>query len=177
MKILLTSILLFFCIYNSLAQTILIDGENTKRKLVWDDFSGKVDKSSEYKANTFWTLNYRFSGISFKGDTAIIKGFESTLEFDKKFSWIKIGFDTPELLKHEQGHFDIGILCQKEFLQTVKTTILFKSNFSETLQKLFKTVLKKYTEMGTLYDTETDHSKNTEAQIKWNSFFETALIQ
>ncbi|HMI78577.1 MAG TPA: DUF922 domain-containing protein, partial [Ferruginibacter sp.] len=161
---------LLFC------QEVVINGINKNRLLTWEDFTGKADKSSPYAANTFWNLNYSYQRVSFKGDSAKIEELAVKLELDKKRSWIKAGKETPELLKHEQGHFDIGLLCQKEFIFQLNNTRFSKTDYQSKVQSVFNTLSEKYRLMGLKYDEETNHSKNREAQQKWNDFFAKELV-
>ena len=160
--------LLLFYFYGN-AQEIIINGDKTERLLTWDDFKGRADKSSSYYAETHWELS--FGKISFRSDQEIpLKDLVLTLHFNEKKSWVIKGKETPELLKHEQGHFDIGRLCQLEILATIKTTKITKENFISSIQQIFDTTLNKYHKMGIRYDTESNHSINKEKQEVWNTF-------
>jgi hypothetical protein len=111
------------------------------------------------------------------GDSAIINCYQIILELNPKTSWVKKALATDELLVHEQGHFNIGILSMKEILFKYRTTKFTKSNFNEVLKNLFLDTQKKYNDLGIKYDNETDHSKNKEQQLKWNKFFETEFTK
>lgn len=159
----------------STAQEVVINGINKNRPLVWEDFTGKPDGNSTHYAYTYWNINYRYKGVSYNGNTAMIKEPVFTLELDKNLSWVKQGKETPELLKHEQGHFDLGLLCQKEMIGRFNNTVFTRSDFREKLNSLFYSILNKYKAMGKDYDKETNHSKNQESQEKWNTFFASEL--
>src|SRR5882724_1028400 len=165
--------LLFFIgsFQNIFCQDVIINGVNKNRLLTWDDFTGTPDENSTYAANTYWKMKYSFGGMSFSGDTVKINSFTIGIELDKTKSWIKKGKATADLLKHEQGHFNIGLICQQELIRQVKTTVFFKPSFQEKLQQIFTEASNKYDAMGIQYDKETDHSKNEENQKKWDDFF------
>ena len=135
------------------------------------------DENSPHYAMTYWTINYKFGNIQFKGDVATVSNFEVILELNPKGSWLKKGKGTDELLVHEQMHFNTGLLCMKELLRREKEIEpqLTRKNFNEKLQKLFDDVLKKHKVMDEKYDNETDHSKNINQQLKWNQFFKEQL--
>lgn len=78
---------------------------------------------------------------------------------------------TPALLLHEQGHFNIGILALREAMETFKKTKFTPANFKGLLRAMITTISQKYSDLGVLYDKETDHSKNVDMQAKWNTFF------
>ena len=97
------------------------------------------------------------------------------MELDPKKSWAIKDEVSDELLVHEQGHFNIGILCIREIMEKFKQTKFTKSNFSQLLSNLFKSTTNKYSELTLNYDKETDHSKNKVQQAKWNKFFTEEL--
>lgn len=169
--------LLISIVNTAAAQKIIINGTEGNRPLQWSDFTGKPDDSNPYYALTYWNTRYKFSGVQFDGDKAIINGFEATLELDPKNSWLKKGKETDELLKHEQGHFDIGRLYLKEALKKMASASFTRANFQAELQRIFSETHKKYTDMGTQYDNETNHSINKDEQKKWNAFFSKELTE
>src|SRR5579872_4328795 len=93
-------------------------------KLVWDDFKGKPDGSSPYKANTETEVAV---DIKTKGDLAII-----TLEccFIKNASWTKDN-KNPGLLIHEQMHFNITEISVRKFRQKLKGKIFPAKTFQQ----------------------------------------------
>lgn len=161
--------------YPGFSQDVVIGGVNKNHFLTWNDFAGVPDRGSSFGANTYWNLNYRLEGAGSKHDTVTLSGFVAKLEFDRKLSWVKDGKQTQELLQHEQGHFNIGLICQNEFLRQVNSTIFLRSGLAAKLQYIFTKVLDQYKAMSIQYDEETDHSANTEAQNKWNDFINKEL--
>jgi Bacterial protein of unknown function (DUF922) len=169
-------ILLICSLYKTVnCQEVFINGENKNRLLTWSDFAGGPEKGSSHDANTFWNISYAFKGISFMSDTAKIQGFSAKLTLDEKRSWVKPGKQSDPLLKHEQGHFDLGLLCQQEMIKQFSSAVFTRANYKEQVQKLFNAVLDKYRLLGVKYDSETDHSKNQVSQDNWNNFFATEL--
>ncbi len=162
---------------NIFCQDVLINGSTKYRLLTWDDFSGKPDKNSTYQANTYWGISYGFKGADFAGDTVKFKGLAVTLKFDETKSWVKEGKQTVYLLKHEQVHFDIGLICHKEIIKAINNTVFFKADFREKLRTIFSDTMKKYHLMQLQYDEESDHSKNEANQQKWNDIIAKALQQ
>ena len=125
-------LLLLLGCQNIFAQKILIDETEGNRLLQWADFKGTPNSSSPFFAYTAWKTNVKFSGVQFQGEKAFINGFEMTVEFDAKNSWVKKGKETTELLKHEQGHFDVGVLYMQEVLNSVAT-----ANFTKNSSRTF----------------------------------------
>ena len=173
------SLLLF---QTAFSQKIIVNGRESNGKLSWEDYTGKPDKSSPFYACTANNINYNYDSVEIFGDSVIIKGNQVILELDPIKSWINIEMANnkkanAELLIHEQGHFNLGILCMNEILTKYKNSIFQKSNFNNLLQTMFSETLSKYMELGVKYDKETDNSKNKEQQLKWNAFFETELAK
>lgn len=168
-----TFLLVFLCCftYHLMAQKIVISGQEGNRMLTWEDFAGTPDNSSSYFAYTAYSTKFKFDGVSFEGDKAILKGFLMTLEFEPKKSWVKKGKETTDLLKHEQGHFDVGLLYMQEVMEKIVSYSFTRSGYKEEFEKLMKDLHKKYVDMGTKYDEETAHSIKKDEQEKWNVFF------
>ena len=159
------------------AQKVIIGGAEGARPLVWTDFTGAADATSPYHANTKWNLRYQTGTVQFRGDSTLMPDFAITLELSGDGSWVKKGKETPELLRHEQGHFDLGRICMAELLAAVKKLTLTPDNFKPSMQGLFQRTMARYHDMGTRYDAETVHGTNKEAQEKWNGFFAEQLLK
>ncbi|HVF80918.1 MAG TPA: DUF922 domain-containing protein [Flavisolibacter sp.] len=162
-----------FCHLN--AQKVIINGKEGNRPLVWADFTGSPDNSSPYFAYTYWSSKFSFSGARFNGDVAIIDGFECTLQLNPQESWVKPGKQSEELLKHEQGHFNVGLLYIKDVVKKIKAASFTRANYQAEIKAILNEAHKKYVEMGNRYDEETAHSSNREQQGKWNVFFSKEL--
>jgi hypothetical protein len=153
------------------SQDIFINSINKNRPLTWDDFKGAPDRNSGTDAFTVWNINYSLGSINFKGDTIKIGKFSVKLQLDEKQSWTKPEKQTTILLKHEQGHFDLGLICQREIIRQLNSTVFLKADFQNKIQSIFSSILEKYHLLGLKYDEETRHSTNQAAQDSWNHFF------
>ena len=155
------------------AQKIIINGEETLRLLRWDDFRGRPDNGSPYFAFTYWNTSYKYDGFVFKGDTVKWK-VQITLDLGQN-SWKKKDKVTDSLLKHEQGHFDVGILCAMELQEKFNKTVFLKNDYQAKLSAIIKETVDKYKKMDLLYDDETNHYANREQQWKWDAFFDSKI--
>jgi hypothetical protein len=169
-------VVLFFPLA-SFCQTVIINGTVGKRDLSWNDFPGIPDPESKFVAYTYWNLNYRYQGASFKGDTAFFEGLKSELRLNAGKTWLRKGRESDRLLKHEQGHFDIGHLAMLEFMKRANETAFFRSDFRQKIQALFREVLEKYRDMGSTYDEETQHFNNQKKQREWDAFLQSELAK
>ena len=177
MKSLLLLLLPFLIVLSARSQEITISGSKTARPLEWSDFKGQPDASSPYFANTRWNIGYTMPNIKVGADSVPLTGFVVKLELDSKGSWVKSGKQTAGLLKHEQGHFDIGRLCQMELVSVLNKTYVIPAQLSTKVGGIFNTIMNKYHNMGIQYDKETDHNLNAEAQEKWNRFLAAELAR
>lgn len=175
MKLLFGLLITLLSCFPATAQQVIISGEEGNRPLKWSDFTGRPDQSSPHSAQCYWNIRWQYGGTEKKDGKTIVKDFKVILELDPKKTWRKKGKETDELLQHEQGHFNNGLLCQKELLERVNTNQFSTANANAEIQQLVNEVLKKYQQQENTYDKETDHSKNKEGQQKWDLFFEKAL--
>ena len=177
MKSLQLLLIPFLIAINARSQEITISGSKINRPLEWTDFKGQPEASSPYFANTRWNIGYTMPNIKVSGDSIPLTGFVVKLELDSKGSWVKTGKETPGLLKHEQGHFDIGRLCQLELVSILNKTWVVPTQLSTKVGGIFQTIMDKYHNMGIQYDKETDHNLNAEAQEQWNGFLAAELAR
>jgi hypothetical protein len=56
----------------SFSQEIFISGKKTDRALRWADFTGKVDVTSTFMANTFYNVSYTYDAVRRNGERAKI---------------------------------------------------------------------------------------------------------
>ncbi len=167
--------LLLLCSLRTTAQRIIINGEETSRLLKWDDFRGSPDHGSPYFAFTYWNTSCKYDAFMFKGDTVKWK-VQITLDLGQN-SWKKKDKVNDSLLKHEQGHFDVGILCAMELQEKINKTIFLRNNYQSKLSTLIKETVDKYKKMDLQYDEETRHYANREQQWKWDAFFDSKITR
>jgi hypothetical protein len=129
------------------------------RRLTWNDFKGKPDEKSPFKAKTESNLDIQ---ISTKGEEATLTMVTS---FDMNKSWVKDKRDV--LLRHEQTHFDIAELWSRKFKQRLKGKTFAAKSFQSILSSMHADIQKEGRAMQAQYDKETEHSINEKAQAKW----------
>ena len=102
-------------------------------KLTWSDFNAESnpavfeDSHSFIKYRCTWTVESENFGSEIKFhilDIVLIP------EFHKHLSWVRMPMASVELLKHEQGHFDLAELLRLEFTQQIKN--LFENKWFPT---------------------------------------------
>ncbi|MTI31552.1 DUF922 domain-containing protein, partial [Xanthovirga aplysinae] len=138
---------------------------NPDRKLQWKDFKGAPDPKSEFSALTNAVLNYKYrAGIL---EDKIDLSFEVSCYFEKRFSWVKKGHEKPELLAHEQLHFDITELYARILRKRLEQGEYTPSNYKRKCKGIFQQVMKEWKKMQDQYDKETNHGSKKIDQEKW----------
>jgi len=83
---------------------------------------------------------------------------------------------TPELLKHEQGHYDVTVLAVRAMALELGQ---LKEHSASTLGRQMEAVRAKHQQrsktMEDKYDTDTNHGENKPAQAVWNQAIEAAM--
>ena len=138
--------------------------------LNWKNFKGRADRKSKYYANT--SSGYQYSA-SLVGDSLKV---EVPCYFFPYQSWLKKGKGTPELLKHEQVHFDITEVYTRKIRSEIKRGKYTLKNANKSIVKIIKKYDKQLNAAQKKYDKETNHSINEEEQKKWNALVEKQLI-
>ena len=138
----------------------------------WSDFKGPVDTSSKFHASTLCEVfaNYKWT----------VKGNKYTLRFttgsylNTARSWSVKEKQTPELLRHEQLHFDIAELFARIYLQLLNK-VVYTSTFKAKIDRINEENLRNQKTMQDLYDEQTDHSENKYMQEKWEAYIDRLI--
>ena len=152
------------------------------RRLTVGDFQGAP------KYNNQGTIAYTNCSIDFKYQAFRERGYYS-LNFDIQLtlntnkSWLdKSRVISPqmlaEILNHEQGHYDIAYLEQRELMHAVSKTV-FHEDYRRIAQNIFDRIDAKYKQRNLDYDADTGHMLNRVQQHSWDVYFkkELGLIQ
>lgn len=130
--------------------------------LDYADFMGKPQNGSEVAmTSSGFYFNYQYNG---KEDLIL----ELYATFDKSKSWFKPEGKFPEVLAHEQCHFDITELYARQLRQQIATFHFKKKNdFEKPLTKMYNDCNKKCSQAQRDYDLQTKHGIETEKQLQW----------
>ena len=120
------------------------------------------------------------SGITFgmsikKSDNVVIR-YKANINahFYPEKSWYKFDKNDSHILAHEQLHFNITELFVRKFRQRIED-VKVSNNVREQLKTIHNKINNEVSEMQNKYDAETNHSRNVEAQVKWQLFVEAEL--
>ncbi|MCX7549317.1 hypothetical protein [Xanthomarina sp. F2636L] len=138
---------------------------NDTLQLSWQNFKDQPDPNTDVVAITASGMTFQYS---IKKSNNIIVGFTSNIEtnFYPEKSWYKPERANAHILSHEQLHFDITELHARRFRQQISKLIVSK-NLPKNLDMLHNQIQNDLKNMQDLYDTETDYSRQIEAQVKW----------
>lgn len=139
-----------------------------RRVLAWSDFTGIPDPASPFDAHTHWKVRYRYDAPQHtaRGFVVDVK-VENTLEPD---SWVKPAAlgrpNQARLLAHEQGHYDIGLLCALRFRNAVRSRA-FGRDYKAEVKALFDEALAEARRMDLDYDADAKHMRDAAQQARW----------
>ena len=160
--------------------------------LRWSDFEAESnyaafeDSHSVIKYRYTWTVN-----SDTKGNQVLffIENIQLSVEFQSVLSWVRLSQSNDDLLKHEQGHFDLAELIKRENLEKLKNKFHEKQfptrgkneeqrkqfakhdsgkMIAEEVEKLEEILSKRRQE----YDKQTNFGQNLEKQLEYNLTFD-----
>jgi hypothetical protein len=128
-------------------------------QLQWKDFEAPAKNDDHYDAFISCRIDYNQSGNK-------VNVF---CYFKKNESWHIEGKQSEDLLKHEQYHFHIAEVYARRFRKQIAETGV------RDISKKFQAQIDESREAQKNYDEETNHSKNTKAQEKWERYINEEL--
>lgn len=144
-------------------------------KLTWADFKGKPNPNqAQHVASVRSGITYRWS-YEAKEDK-IKLDFDVFSNFYPQHSWVVSGEETPDLLKHEQLHFDISELYARKLRTAFKAYVPMR-NIRRDLTRIYQKIEMERKRTQLLYDRETNHGLQKEAQQEWEIRIATELAK
>jgi hypothetical protein len=148
------------------------------RQLTASDFRGTPRTTAEN------AVAYTNCSIDFKyhvhGEDNLYKlAFDVQVVLEKEKSWIDRRRITSqrmltEVLKHEQGHYNIAVMEQQEILWIAART-RFDANYKVEASNLFNKIHAKYEQLNASYDEDTQHMLDGTQQHSWDVYFQRRL--
>lgn len=135
-------------------------------KLSWDNFKGKPDTITYRGHHAVTAVQVPFESLELYDDSVVI---ELPCYFVINHSWVIAA--TPNLLAHEQGHFDIAEIIARKMRKELANYI---DTDGEASTKFYQWVNDNYfinenRVLNKAYDKETDFSRNLDGQKRWNA--------
>lgn len=133
---------------------------NENRKLTWADFRGKPNRSSHNEAMTDSGMAISLDCNDDRTDVKI------ETFFNPKKSWTK-DHESTYLLAHEQLHFDITELFVRKLRKELKILGDDCRKLNQHIETYYEKNYRAFVKYQAAYDSETNHSINSEAQLRW----------
>jgi hypothetical protein len=147
--------------------------------LDWAFFKNDRPPNAEHQAYTWSNLMYSYRPTKMEGEKIEFQ-FDVSLKMDTAKSYFDINrrmMRDTKLLKHEQGHADIAFIYYIKLKQAFAKSTYSKTNYKAEIRSIFDNIFAQMRAEQTKYDDETNHSKEAEAQRKWDLYLENAVLQ
>ncbi|MCC8424969.1 hypothetical protein [Mucilaginibacter sp. UR6-11] len=159
------------------ANNLAFGQDGAYRQLTADDFRGAPRPSAGSIAYTNCTIDFHYHAVGGDNNYRLTFDVQVIMQHDK--SWIdkrRITSDRmlTEVLKHEQGHYNIAFMEQQEILREAART-RFTSNYKAQASALFDRIHTKYEHLNANYDDDTRHMLDATQQHSWDVYFQRRL--
>lgn len=148
------------------------------KKLTVNDFKGTPGNGGD-GAIAFTNCSIEFSYTAKPERDYYVLTFHIKLVMNSDQSWMNLAkINTramlEEILKHEQGHYNISYMEQQELLRTVGRTV-FRADYQRVANNIFDRIDAKYRQLNQNYDVDTQNSTNRVQQHSWDVYFQQRL--
>jgi predicted secreted Zn-dependent protease len=154
--------------------------EGFESEISWSKFKKRKTRPSNSDADGYTKARSK-SEFTFgrgSGGAIVVKSADITITMDTEESWVMEDKMTDELLKHEQGHFDITALGVRDlYTGSMKLKAKSPKGLDDSLKKLGKTIQDKIDRTNIRYDKQTRHSQAKTEQEKWNKAISTEKLK
>ena len=148
------------------------------RRLTADDFMGTPHVNGDNAiAYTNCSIHFRYQAYHENGVYRLV--FDVPLTMNRERSWMDKSRITSqkmlaEVLKHEQGHYNIAYMEQQEILRIAART-RFDYNYQAEASAMFNRIHAKYQILNANYDADTRHMLDVAQQHSWDVYFQRRL--
>lgn len=134
------------------------------RRLQWSDFRGAVPEGKgRTAAETACGIGFETNSVTGNGPV-IVNVYNSFSTVD---SWVRPGVTNPEVLSHEQGHFDLCEIYTRRLRERVSKLHLTGRTMKTVLPQLYDKLQQEYIERQQEYEEETRHGIDEQQQRRW----------
>ena len=144
---------------------------NFTYSISWSDFtqlSARPHGENE-DAQIHPDISFSNFQLARNGRAATISGVDVNISLVSNDCWVVRAQMTNDLLTHEQGHYDIVALSAREFYNTLMGLSAASVHALQTkVTRLHTKFQSSATAVDSRYDTQTNHSRNTQKQQQWN---------
>ncbi len=156
------------------------------RPISWSDFRGVPPQDAAWcgeAAAIHMTLGWHaLFKVSYVPQTKAWKGtvdraaLSVTNTMDPTRSWGAPGKERPDILRHEQRHFDLSEVYRRKLFDALSvlqaeggSPEVVEETLQKKIQETASAILARAKELQTRYDAETDHGKDPSKQADWGS--------
>ncbi len=140
---------------------------NRQRPLKISDFTDKADDLSLASAATYCGLGINLSYETINGK--MIATITLSVYADPSKSWMRNQSKNPDVLSHEQNHFDIAAIIACKLKGQIMQQKFTPENLQSEVMKLYNEASELLNKEQDQYDTETVHGQIKAMQAKWKS--------
>ena len=149
---------------------------NFNYNLSWSDFTSRsINPSGEKEAAQIHPeMSFSNFQIGRKGNAVIIKDVDINISLVAADCWVVEKQKSEDLLKHEQGHFDILAICARDLYKAILAlTGKSTKDLQTNIDKVKNSLGHRATLIDKQYDDRTDHGIKSDVQTTWNTSIET----
>ncbi len=144
---------------------------SSKRPLVWSDFKEFPQRSSRFNASIFTSFSVQGKSMVESGE--IVQRLELDVYMIPSQSWVKNPSDYA--LNHEQRHFDIVRIVADRLIKRLNQAELTPEWYEATINDLYFEAYREMNRLQEIYDKQTRHGMDTDAQERWNRMIDESL--
>ncbi|MBI1192542.1 MAG: DUF922 domain-containing protein [Bacteroidetes bacterium] len=138
--------------------------------LTWADFRGNPEPHTGVDALSSCGLTCD-PELSRNGELR----FDVMAFFSPTDSWVDEPDASGQLLKHEQGHFDIGEIYARKMRRRLARTSFERNRLNQQISAIYDQTFNEFKSAQEAYDEVTEHSTHPEAQKEWNRWIADEL--
>ncbi|WP_082318057.1 DUF922 domain-containing protein [Hymenobacter sp. DG25A] len=132
------------------------------RPLTWTDFQARPTLPAELAALTSANLDVRVNCVNYQVTTTVRAVFTPSESWVRNASKAK-----PELLRHEQIHFDLTELHARRVRQKITLAKFNCDRLQPALNNFTRIAFNDWRREEARYDMETNHGLNAAKQLAW----------
>ncbi|TVP50181.1 MAG: hypothetical protein EA341_08050 [Mongoliibacter sp.] len=144
---------------------------DTRRPLVWSDFTDRPRLGSTYNAMIFTSL--AMEGKPFVEDGSIIMPLTIKVYMLPGQSWVRDR--NSYSLNHEQRHFDVVRVVADRLIARLRTMDVNPENYEALVNDAYFDAYREMNKLQELYDRQTNHGRKKDIQERWNQLLDAAL--
>ena len=144
---------------------------DVNRPLQWSDFRDKPQRSSRFNASIFTSFSMQGKSMIEAGE--IVQRIEIDVYMLPEQSWVKNPSDYA--LNHEQRHFDVVRVVADRLITKLKNLDLDPDWYEATINDAFFDAYREMNRLQEIYDKQTRHGMDIQAQEEWNGLLDEAL--